>query len=63
VVAVPSMPRNLTGKKLELPVERILAGAEPDAVVGRDAVADAAALDAVVSLAARRVSAGTTARG
>ena len=40
VVAVPSVPRNLTGKKLELPVKRILLGARPDDVASRDALAD-----------------------
>ncbi len=29
IVAVPGVPRNLTGKKLELPVKRILQGAPP----------------------------------
>ena len=54
VHAVPAVPRNLTGKKLELPVKRILLGEDPDRVAQRDALADPAALDAVVALAAQR---------
>ena len=44
VVAVSAVPRNRTGKKLELPVKRILLGADPDAVLGRDTVADPASI-------------------
>ncbi|GAA1278354.1 acetoacetate--CoA ligase [Pseudonocardia aurantiaca] len=54
VLAVPAVPRNRTGKKLELPAKRILLGADPDAVAGRDSLADPAALDAFTALAARR---------
>jgi acetoacetyl-CoA synthetase len=56
VVAVPAVPRNRTGKKLELPAKRILQGADPDAVAGRDSLADPAALDAFSALAAGRRS-------
>ncbi len=54
LVAVPAVPRNLTGKKLELPVKRILAGTDPSSVVSRQAMADPAALDPYIDLAARR---------
>ena len=50
IVGVPSVPRNLTGKKLELPVKRILQGAPVADVASRDALADPAALDAFVEL-------------
>jgi acetoacetyl-CoA synthetase len=40
VIAVPSVPRTLNGKKCEVPVKRILAGAPIDAAVSRDALAD-----------------------
>jgi len=39
-VAVPAIPRTLTGKKLELPVKRILTGAPVSEVASRDALAD-----------------------
>ena len=48
------MARNRTGKKLELPVKRILQGHPLEQVASRDAVADPLALDHVVALAARR---------
>ncbi|MBO1754569.1 acetoacetate--CoA ligase [Allobranchiibius sp. CTAmp26] len=51
VVGVPAIPRNLTGKKLELPVKRILQGVEPSQVVSRDALADPASLDPFIALA------------
>jgi acetoacetyl-CoA synthetase len=58
-VAVPSIPRNLTGKKLELPVKRILQGASVEQVASRDALADPASLEPFVALAEqRRTAAG-----
>jgi acetoacetyl-CoA synthetase len=54
VVVVPGVPRNLTGKKLELPVKRILQGADAADVVSRDALADPTSLDVFVALAAER---------
>jgi acetoacetyl-CoA synthetase len=51
IVAVASVPRNLTGKKLELPVKRILQGAPAATVVSRDALADPSSLDPFLALA------------
>jgi acetoacetyl-CoA synthetase len=57
IEAVPSVPRTLTGKKLELPVKRILQGADRDDVVRRDALADPASIDAYVEYALTRAPA------
>ena len=54
VVAVPVVPHNRTGKKLELPVKKILLGAAPDEVASRDVLADPTALDAFVTLRGAR---------
>ena len=54
VEAVPAIPRTLTGKKLELPVKRILLGAEANDVASRDALADPGAIDAFVEYAQGR---------
>jgi acetoacetyl-CoA synthetase len=54
IEAVPAVPRTLSGKKLEVPVKRILLGAEPDAAVSRGALANPEALDVFVDLATRR---------
>jgi acetoacetyl-CoA synthetase len=51
---VRSIPRTLSGKKLELPVKRILAGEDPRTVASREALADPEALDAIVELAESR---------
>jgi acetoacetyl-CoA synthetase len=56
IVAVGSIPRTLTGKKLEVPVKRILAGADQADVVSADALADPASIDAFVSYARSRAS-------
>jgi acetoacetyl-CoA synthetase len=56
ISAVPLVPRNRTGKKLEVPVKKILLGARPDDVVGREVLADPTALDAFVAHAAARNS-------
>ncbi|MGW0658524.1 acetoacetate--CoA ligase [Streptodolium elevatio] len=54
ITAVPAIPRNRTGKKLELPVKRILLGAAVTDVVGPDVLADPASLDPFLALAAAR---------
>jgi acetoacetyl-CoA synthetase len=54
IAAVPTIPRTLTGKKLELPVKRILQGARPQDVASRDALADPGAIDAFVQYAEGR---------
>jgi acetoacetyl-CoA synthetase len=50
IVAVPGIPRTLTGKKLEAPAKRILRGARPEEVANRDALVEPSALDAFVAL-------------
>jgi acetoacetyl-CoA synthetase len=54
IIAVPVVPHNRTGKKLELPVKKILLGAAPDEVASRDVLADPTALDAFVGLRGAR---------
>jgi acetoacetyl-CoA synthetase len=54
VEAVPAVPRTLTGKKLELPVKRILLGARAQDVASRDALADPTAIEAFVTYAEGR---------
>jgi acetoacetyl-CoA synthetase len=49
ITAVPAVPRTLSGKLLEVPVKRILMGAEPTAVASRDSLANPEALDWFVS--------------
>jgi acetoacetyl-CoA synthetase len=45
VFVVPEVPRTLSGKKMEVPVRRILLGRPPEQVANRDATANPAALD------------------
>ncbi|OIJ28517.1 acetoacetate--CoA ligase [Nocardioides luteus] len=51
VIEVPAVPRNLTGKKLELPAKRILQGVRMEDVASRDALANPDSLDPFVALA------------
>jgi acetoacetyl-CoA synthetase len=50
VVQIASVPRTLTGKRLEVPVKRILRGAQPDDVASRDALIDPTSLDVFASM-------------
>ena len=45
IVQIPEVPRTLSGKILEVPVKRILMGADADAVASRASLANPAALD------------------
>jgi acetoacetyl-CoA synthetase len=55
ITAVPAVPRTLSGKLLEVPVKRILMGADPATVASRDSLANPEALDWFVS---RRAAVG-----
>jgi acetoacetyl-CoA synthetase len=54
--AVASVPRTLSGKKLELPVKRILQGAEPDRVASKGSLANPESMATFEALAAQRTS-------
>src|SRR5215218_9653682 len=49
--AIAEVPRTLSGKKLEVPVKKILLGTDPDHAACRDSLANPHALDHVVELA------------
>ncbi|CDR04356.1 AMP-binding enzyme [Streptomyces iranensis] len=51
ILAVPSVPRTLTGKKLEAPVKQILRGRPADELVNPDALKDPDSLTAFTDLA------------
>jgi acetoacetyl-CoA synthetase len=53
VEQIAEVPRTLSGKVLELPVKRILLGADPETTVSRDALASPAALDPFVAMATK----------
>jgi acetoacetyl-CoA synthetase len=46
---VPGVPRTLSGKKLEVPVKRILSGVDPDSAASRGSLANPEVLDAYSS--------------
>ena len=54
IFAIASVPRTLSGKKLELPVKKLLMGEPIEKVVNRDAMANPESMDWFVALAARR---------
>jgi acetoacetyl-CoA synthetase len=57
VIAVPVVPRTISGKLLEVPVKRILLGGDPEKVASRGSLADPNALDWFIEFAAQRQSA------
>jgi acetoacetyl-CoA synthetase len=52
VFAIPEVPRTLSNKVLEVPVKRILMGTPPEKAASRDSLANPAALERLVELAA-----------
>jgi acetoacetyl-CoA synthetase len=52
--AVGAIPYTLTGKKMEIPVRRILAGTPPEKAASREAMMDPSALDWFIAFAAAR---------
>jgi acetoacetyl-CoA synthetase len=56
IIAVAVVPRTLSGKKLEIPVKRILLGTPAAEAAARGALADPSALDAFEDLARTRAA-------
>lgn len=54
IVAVTTVPRTLSGKRLEIPVKKILQGVDPDVAASRGALKDPTSLAEYVALAERR---------
>jgi acetoacetyl-CoA synthetase len=54
IFQVEAVPRTLSGKKMELPVKKLLMGTTADEVFKRDAMANAACVDWFIAFAARR---------
>jgi acetoacetyl-CoA synthetase len=54
ILAVPAVSRTLTGKKLEVPIKKLLLGQPFEKMVSRDALANPASLDWYVQFAAIR---------
>jgi acetoacetyl-CoA synthetase len=48
------IPRTLSGKKLEVPVKRMLLGTAADQAASRDSLADPTALDAIAEWISHR---------
>ena len=57
IVQVAEIPRTLSGKKLEVPVKKLLLGGDPARVVNRDSMANPASFDFFIAYAAARASA------
>ena len=56
IFQVAAIPRTLSGKKMELPVKKLLMGADPASVLKRDAMANADSVDWFIALARDRLA-------
>jgi len=54
IIAIPEVPRTLSGKKMELPIKKLLLGHPLEKVAHPDAMANPASLDWFVEFARRR---------
>tara|TARA_R110002072_G_scaffold269868_3_gene429616 strand:- start:170080 stop:172185 length:2106 start_codon:yes stop_codon:yes gene_type:complete len=54
VFAIPSVPRTLSGKKLEIPVKKILLGMDVQKAVNRDSMSNPESIDWFIAFAAAR---------
>jgi acetoacetyl-CoA synthetase len=55
IFQVTAIPRTLSGKKMELPIKKLLQGAAADSVLKRDAMANADAVDWFAAFAEKRL--------
>ncbi|MFC4671927.1 acetoacetate--CoA ligase [Seohaeicola nanhaiensis] len=54
IVGIAEVPRTLSGKKLEVPVKKLLLGGDPAKVVNRDSMANPGSFDAFIAYARQR---------
>ncbi|MEO0936600.1 MAG: acetoacetate--CoA ligase [Pseudomonadota bacterium] len=54
IVQIAEVPRTLSGKKLEVPVKKLLLGGDPEKVVNRDSMANPASFDTFIDYAKAR---------
>jgi acetoacetyl-CoA synthetase len=56
ILAVPTIPYTLTGKKMEVPVRKLLSGLPAQDIFSRDALADASSFDWFINFARNRAA-------
>ena len=54
IVEIKEVPRTMSGKKLEVPVKKLLLGGDPDKVVNRDSMSNPESFDTFVRYALQR---------
>ena len=54
IVEVPAVPKTLNGKKLEVPVKRVLLGGDPARVLNRDSLSDPSSMEFYIDMARAR---------
>lgn len=54
IIQIDAVPRTLSGKKLEVPVKKLLLGGDPAQVVNRDSMANPESFDRFITYAAER---------
>lgn len=54
ILGVPAIPYTLSGKKMEVPVRKLLMGWEPERAYSRDSMKDGAAMDWFIAFASER---------
>ena len=57
VFAIPEVPRTISGKKMEVPVKKILLGQPPEKSVNRDSMGNPGSIDWFIGFAAARTGA------
>ncbi|WP_420012510.1 hypothetical protein [Tateyamaria sp.] len=56
IIEVAEIPRTLSGKKLEVPVKKLLLGGDPATLVNRDSMANPDSLDFFIAYAKGRTT-------
>ena len=51
MIEIAEVPRTLSGKKLEVPVKKLLLGGDPDKIVNRDSMANPESFDTFIAYA------------
>ena len=56
IIKIDEVPRTLSGKKLEIPIKKLLLGSDPNTVVNRESMANPSSFEFFVTYAEKKAS-------
>ena len=56
IIEIDEVPRTLSGKKLEVPIKKLLLGSDPETIVNRDSMANPSSIEFFITYAENKTT-------